>query len=92
MLFGDPKSRVPVQLPCFRLYAKSTDYFWELYLGFYIQMLSETFVACLQLSYDTVISFFWCYGERSGNEIRKWASCSVDQLVKTVSFMRDGME
>jgi len=27
MLFGDPKKHVPLQLPCFSLYANSTDYF-----------------------------------------------------------------
>lgn len=27
MLFGDPKNHMPMQFPCFRLYAKSADYF-----------------------------------------------------------------
>lgn len=37
-------------------------------------------------------SFFWCYGERSGNEIRGWASRSMNRIVKTILFKRDGVE
>lgn len=53
-------------------------------------MLNDFFP--LQLSHDAVTSFFWCYGERSGNEIRGWASRSMNQIVKTILFKRDGVE
>lgn len=78
IIFGDLKNHVSVQLPCFGLHAKRTDYFLEL---------------CFPLAFGlAVMTFFWCYGGRSGNGIRRWASCSVDQLAKTISLTMDGRE